>query len=261
MQGLGDVLSPPIRGERGRLLMGDEIIGMQLADVTGRLGAPTRTMHRLWYDLGDRQVEARDRFGFCYAGSDPTRAQLMLGIDDEDAENLKKLYTDAAYLKTVGGVGNYQKFAAGKAMMGAGEGMAKGGGGGGEGEGGGAGGLLGGAGLGVGFGLAQMLVRDQAGGERLAPVTPGVQCGSCGTAVSPGRFCSACGTELAQKPEPPPAWSRTSSSVCSARSARSPAASPSCSGAARSRPCSSTPRAGARGVVRIDRADSGPGTM
>ena len=117
---------------------------------------------------------------------------FVIAIDEGDAENLKRLYTDAAYLKTVGGVGAYQQFAAGKAMMGAGEGMAKGGGGG---E-GGAGGLLGGAGLGVGFGMAQMLVRDQRGGETLAPATPGVTCSGCGTSVSPGKFCSACGTEL-----------------------------------------------------------------
>ena len=71
---------------------------------------------------------------------------------------VQPIYTDAAYLRTVGGVGAYREFAAGKAMLGAGEGMAKGGGGG---EGGGGGGLMGGAGLGVGFGLAQMLVKDQ----------------------------------------------------------------------------------------------------
>ena len=92
---------------------------------------------------------------------------FVIDIDEEDAANLKRLYTDAAYLKTVGGVGQYQQFAAGKAMMGAGEGMAKGGSGGGEGGGGGAGGLLGGAGLGVGFGLAQMLVQDRGGGQTL----------------------------------------------------------------------------------------------
>ena len=120
---------------------------------------------------------------------------FVIAIDEEDADNLKKLYTDAAYLKTVGGVGAYQQFAAGKAMMGAGEGMAQGGGGGGEG-GGGAGGLLGGAGLGVGFGLAQMLVRDNKGGESLAPAAPGVTCTGCGASVPPGKFCSACGTEL-----------------------------------------------------------------
>lgn len=124
---------------------------------------------------------------------------FVIGIDDEDGENLKTLYRDAAYLRTVGGVDGYQRFAAGKAMMGAGEGMAKGGGGGEGGDGGG--GLLGGAGLGVGFGLAQMLVRDQRGGETLTPATPGVTCGSCNAAVAPGKFCSACGEALKQKVE------------------------------------------------------------
>jgi len=123
---------------------------------------------------------------------------FVIAIDEEDASNLKRLYTDAAYLRTVGGVESYQRFAAGKAMLGAGEGMAKGAGPGGE---GGAGGLLGGAGLGVGFGLAQMLVRDPQGGQALAPAAPGVVCASCGAGVPPGKFCSACGKELqAAKP-------------------------------------------------------------
>jgi len=116
---------------------------------------------------------------------------FVIGVDEQDAANLKRLYTDAAYLKTVGGVGNYQRFAAGKAMIGAGEGMAKGGG-----AGGGEGSLLGGAGLGVGFGLAQMLVRDNKGGETLTPMAAGVVCRACKQSVAPGRFCSACGAEL-----------------------------------------------------------------
>ena len=123
---------------------------------------------------------------------------FVIAIDEEDADNLKRLYTDAAYLKTVGGVGNYQRFAAGKAMLGAGEGMAKGGGGG-DGGAGGAGGLLGGAGLGVGFGMAQMLVRDPGGGEVLAPAAAGVVCGACNASVAPGKFCAACGQEMASK--------------------------------------------------------------
>ena len=125
---------------------------------------------------------------------------FVIAIDDEDADNLKKLYTDAAYLKTVGGVGAYQQFAAGKAMLGAGEGMAKGGGGaGGE---GGAAGLLGGAGLGVGLGMAQMLVNDRSGGQTLAPAAPGVTCPECQAAVPPGRFCGQCGASLAPKEAP-----------------------------------------------------------
>jgi membrane protease subunit (stomatin/prohibitin family) len=121
---------------------------------------------------------------------------FVIDIDDEDAANLKRLYTDAAYLRTVGGVDGYQRFAAGKAMIGAGEGMAKGGGGG-EGA---AGGLLGGAGLGVGFGLAQMLVRDPRGGETLTTAAPGVVCAACQSSVPPGAFCNRCGAELKAAP-------------------------------------------------------------
>lgn len=118
---------------------------------------------------------------------------FVIGIDEEDADNMKTLYRDAAYLRTVGGVDGYQKFAAGKAMMGAGEGMAKGGG---DGGGGAAGGMLGGAGMGIGFGLAQMLVKDNQGGETLAPAAAGVTCGSCSASVAPGKFCSSCGSEM-----------------------------------------------------------------
>ncbi len=123
---------------------------------------------------------------------------FVIAIDEQDAKNMKRLYTDAAYLRAAGGVDGYQRFAAGKALIGAGDGMAKGGGGGG-GD-GGAGGLLGGAGLGVGFGLAQqMLVRDLRGGEVLTHAAAGVFCASCETSVPPGRFCSHCGTDLKKK--------------------------------------------------------------
>jgi len=126
---------------------------------------------------------------------------FVVDIDEEDSENLKRLYTDAAYLRTVGGVGAYKDFAAGKAMMGAGEGMAKGGGSGGGGGGDLAGGMMGGAGLGVGMGLAQMLVRDHQGGERLAPAAAGIVCPKCMHNISAGKFCGNCGTELTAKKE------------------------------------------------------------
>lgn len=133
---------------------------------------------------------------------------FVVAIREEDAANLKKLYTDAAYLRTVGGVGAYQQFAAGKAMMGAGEGMAKGGGAGGE----GGAGMLGGAGLGVGLGMAQMMMNPQNQQRGAAPVPPPVPgqapaagapaagagfCTQCGTALAQGaRFCGQCGTKV-----------------------------------------------------------------
>jgi len=156
---------------------------------------------------------------------------FVISIKDEDEKNLKKLYTDAAYVRMAGGMQGYQQFAAGKAMMGAGEGMAKGGGeGGGGGGGGGGNALLGGAGLGVGFGLANMFGQQQmqaqqpqqggqpggypqgtggpAGqgqvmGAAAAPAAgggvagSGVQCAACSATVAPGKFCASCGQPLA----------------------------------------------------------------
>jgi membrane protease subunit (stomatin/prohibitin family) len=77
---------------------------------------------------------------------------FVVSMKDEDEAQLKALYKDAAQMRLAssGNMAAYQQFAAGKAMMGAGEGMAKGGG-----EGGGNP-MLGGAALGVGVGMAQM---------------------------------------------------------------------------------------------------------
>jgi membrane protease subunit (stomatin/prohibitin family) len=154
---------------------------------------------------------------------------FVINISDEDRENLKKLYTDAAYVRMAGGMQGFRQFAAGKAMMGAGEGMAEGGGG----EGGNA--MLGGAALGVGFGMAGMFQQQQAQGPQgpagpmggfqqgggpaggpaggpgqVQPATPapagaagqatsgaGVECAGCGAVVSPGKFCAECGQPLA----------------------------------------------------------------
>ena len=151
---------------------------------------------------------------------------FVVGMDEDDAEHLKTLYRDAAYLRTVGGVANYQRFAAGKAYMGAGEGMAAGAmGGGGEGGGGGGGGnLAAGASLGIGLGMAQMLIRDNQGGETLAPVTAGVVCGACQTSVAPGKFCSQCGGSL----KPPVAASPLACGGCGEAMAPDAKFCPSC---------------------------------
>jgi membrane protease subunit (stomatin/prohibitin family) len=119
---------------------------------------------------------------------------FVIDVSEADAANLKRLYTDAAYLRTVGGVGNFQQFAAGKAMLGAGEGMAKGGAGGGDST------LLSGAGLAVGMGMAQMMTgaARPAAGPGTTPAL--VVCGACGASVAPGKFCASCGKELGQRP-------------------------------------------------------------
>lgn len=123
-------------------------------------------------------------------------------------KQLKAMYKDAAQLRMMGGnLNNYQQFAAGKAMLGAGEGMAKGGG-----DGGGGNPMLGGAGLGVGMGMAQMFNQNQqnqqnqqpAGFQQQAPNVPQgqmgqVTCGKCNAKVNPGKFCAECGATLETK--------------------------------------------------------------
>jgi membrane protease subunit (stomatin/prohibitin family) len=169
-----------IRDRIGELLVKNK---WPLLDVTS--GAYTEEVER---DVLTGVAEHVKSYGLLIA----RLGNFVIDIDDTDAANLKKLYTDAAYLRTVGGVGAYQQFAAGKAMMGAGEGMAKGGGGGGEGS----NAMLGGAGLAVGMGMAQMMAgatqRPAGGGTTMV----GVVCPACHAQVPAGRFCSGCGAEL-----------------------------------------------------------------
>ena len=155
---------------------------------------------------------------------------FVIGIKEEDEKTLKKLYTDAAYVRMAGGMQGFQQFASGKALMGAGEGMAAGGGGGDGGGGGNA--MLGGAALGVGFGMAGMFQQQGMQQQQAPPLPPqqqgypqggapggagalqgaqtpagqatagaGVTCPGCKKLVAPGKFCAECGQPLAQGPK------------------------------------------------------------
>jgi len=171
-----------IRDRIGELLVKNK---WPLLDVTS--GAYTEEIERdVLAGLGEHVKS--------YGLSIPRLGNFVIDVDESDAANLKKLYTDAAYLRTVGGVGNYQQFAAGKAMMGAGEGMAKGGSGG-TGEGGNA--MLGGAGLAVGMGMAQMMAGAARPASGAGTTAVGIVCPHCGANVAQGKFCASCGKELA----------------------------------------------------------------
>lgn len=95
---------------------------------------------------------------------------FVVSMKEEDEIQLKALYKDAAQIRMAGGnLQQYQQFAAGKAMMGAAEGMAKGGGDGGSNP------MLGGAGLGVGLGMAQMFNQQNQNAQQPqapAPAAP-----------------------------------------------------------------------------------------
>jgi membrane protease subunit (stomatin/prohibitin family) len=130
---------------------------------------------------------------------------FVVSMKEEDEVQLKALYKDAAQIRMAGGLAGFQQLAAGKAMMGAGEGMAKGGGG----DGGGNNPMLAGAGLGLGVAMANMF--NQNAGQQAQPAqapqqpsapTGGVgqvTCGKCGQKTNPGKFCAECGAPLAEK--------------------------------------------------------------
>jgi membrane protease subunit (stomatin/prohibitin family) len=141
-------------------------------------------------EIEEEVVQAVGRHIESYGVKVVRLGNFVIAMQEEDQANLNKLYTDAAYVRMTGGLSGFQQFAAGKAMMGAGEGMAKGGGGGGAG-----GAAATGAGLGVGFAMAEMFRSGGAGGATAANL---VACPACSARVAPGKFCSACGKAMAQ---------------------------------------------------------------
>jgi membrane protease subunit (stomatin/prohibitin family) len=105
----------------------------------------------------------------------------------------QKFSQDARYVKDL--AGSYQGFAAGQAMIGAGQGMAE------HGVGSGVAGL--GAQMAVGVGMGNMMAGGfQQGAQQPAPApvfSPGgtqVTCGKCGAKQPGGKFCADCGTPL-----------------------------------------------------------------
>ena len=103
----------------------------------------------------------------------------------------QKYQQDSRYVANV--AGNYQNYAAGQAMIGAGQGMAA--------HGVGDGGMAGaGMQLAVGMGMAQNMAGAQA---KPGPAQPQFQagaqatCGKCKTIQVAGKFCQECGTPLA----------------------------------------------------------------
>jgi len=123
-----------------------------------------------------------------------------VNLDDEDEEKLKGLAKDTAYSRLAG---SYQNYAAGSAMIGAGEGMASGAGG--------ASPMLLGMGLGMGGNVMNQPLAQPAApppapgfpgaGGGFAPAGaaagPAVACPACNASNIPGsKFCANCGTGL-----------------------------------------------------------------
>ena len=126
------------------------------------------------------------------AGAQADAASAQFALD-------QKFSQDSRYVKEL--AGNYQNYAAGQAIIGAGQGMAS------HGVGGGIAGL--GAQVAIGAGMGQAMAGGMQGGPQYgAPpqFTPGsaggaggsVQCPKCNARQPQGKFCAECGTALAQ---------------------------------------------------------------
>ena len=156
------------------------------------------TLKEAQSEIGAAKRQARiAKIGIAQAQAEAQQRQFEL--DQEFTQ-------DSRYTGMAGG--DFGKMAAGKAMIGAGQGMAKGGGG----EGGGGGPMMAGAGLGAGFGMAQAFGQAMQGGaqppqqqqpppQQVQAAGGKVQCPGCSAAVPPGKFCAECGNSLTPKPK------------------------------------------------------------
>jgi len=182
---------------------------MQVSDFNINLSdEDEETLKAAQAEIGKAKREARiAQIGIAKAQAEAQQKQFEL--DQEYAQ-------DSRYTGLAGG--DFGRMAAGKAMIGAGEGMAKGGG-----EGGGGGQMMAGAGLGAGFGMAQAFAQGMqpqpqpgaqgapqqaaaagaaAGGAKLAADASGnVTCPSCSANVPQGKFCAECGSSLTPSPK------------------------------------------------------------
>lgn len=162
----------------------------RLQEAQAEIGKAKRQARVAQIGIGQAQAEAQ---------------QKQFGLDQQFGQ-------DSRYVQQLAG-GNFGQYAAGKAMMGAGEGMAKGGG-----EGGG-GGMMAGAGMGAGFGMANAMMgafqqpgmQQQQPQQAAAPAAAAaaaagaaganVVCPACNAQVAPGKFCAECGAGLAPRPK------------------------------------------------------------
>ncbi len=166
-----------------------QAIGIRLVDV-GQFNinlndADEATLKQAQSEIGKAKRQAKIA-GIGIAQAQAEAQQRQFGLDQQFQQ-------DARYVQGLAG-GNFGAFAAGKALMGAGEGMAKGGGGGGNSP------AMMGAGFGAGMGMAQAMMQGMQ--PQTAPQAPAaagglVSCAGCSAKVPPGKFCAECGTSLA----------------------------------------------------------------
>src|SRR5207253_11502305 len=130
---------------------------------------------------------------------------FTITLKPEDEEKLKTFLKDVQYAKLAGG---FQQYAAGQAMIGAGQGLAQG-----PGQGGGVNPAFLGVGLGVGGLVAGQMGQTVAAGGQIQ-----VRCPQCHALnAETARYCNSCGQSL--QPAPAPVGATIACPHCQAQNA------------------------------------------
>jgi membrane protease subunit (stomatin/prohibitin family) len=185
------------------LWVADQLLKVMRTDITRQIvrnGWPILGLSAYTPDIEQSVVQAGNVQLETYGLALVKMGNFDINLAEEDEANLKGFSKDTAYSRLAGG---FQQYAAGEALLGAGEGLAKGGG------------AAGNAFLGVGMGLGQQMGQPPqpgptpppapgfpGGGQGYGPpgggAAPGVACPSCQAMNAAGaKFCASCGTSLA----------------------------------------------------------------
>jgi membrane protease subunit (stomatin/prohibitin family) len=182
--------------------VGNQLLKVMRTEVTRQIlgnGWPVLSLSAYTPDIEQTVINGGNEILKAYGLAIVRMGNFDVNLADQDEATLKSLAKDTAYSRMAGG---FQQYAAGEALLGAGEGMSKGGA------------AAGGAILASGFGVGQQAVGGVAqppqapaqpavgsGSQPSAPAQEAQQapitCPSCSVQNPAGaRFCSSCGTRL-----------------------------------------------------------------
>jgi membrane protease subunit (stomatin/prohibitin family) len=185
--------------------VGNQLLKVMRTEVTRQIlgnGWPVLSLSAYTPDIEQTVINGGNEIMKAYGVAIVRMGNFDVNLADQDEATLKSLAKDTAYSKLAGG---FQQYAAGEALLGAGEGMSKGGA------------AAGGAILASGFGVGQQAVGGvaQQPPPQQAPAPPAVgagaqpaqeaqqaqvACPSCSAQNTPGaKFCSSCGARLTRE--------------------------------------------------------------
>src|SRR3954469_15888616 len=142
------------------LWVADQLLKMMRTDVTRQIvrnGWPILGLSAFTPDIEQSVITAANTQLSTYGLAIVRMGNFDINLTEEDEANLKGFSKDTAYSRLAGG---FQQYAAGEALLGAGEGLAKGGAG------------AGNAFIGVGMGLGQQMGQAPQGGGPVPPNAP-----------------------------------------------------------------------------------------